>query len=133
MSQSDYLKHKKIATELKVDHQTHHPAVFDAKQYIEYRSYAVTKGITNTKTTYNKVVPSTVQVLFDVEEIVTDCPSFECTSTGGRPNRIPHTGRICDVHPLNWRQINNKDVYEMNRRMNKTNYDENNCCPTSAS
>ena len=132
MSQSDYLKHKKIATEIKIDHQTNHPAVFSAKQYIKYRSYAVTKDINNTKTTYNKVVPNTTQVLFDIEQNVTNCPSFQCEKTSGRPNRVAHTGRMCDIHPFNWNQIHNKDVYEMNKIMNKTNYDENNCCPTSA-
>jgi hypothetical protein len=132
MSQSDYLKYKKIATELKVDHQDNHPSVLSSNNYISFLSYAMKNDVKNTKLVYNKVVPSTTQVIYDIEQVVTNCPTFECSDSSTRPNRIAHDGRMCDVHPLNWNQINNKDVYEMNKILNKTNYDEKNCCPTSA-
>ncbi len=132
MSQSDYLKRKKIATELKNDHATNHPSVLNSKQYLSYLSYSLGNNIENTKITYNKIVPNTKRNIFNIEQTTTNCPTFECSDSSSRPNRIAHDGRMCDVHPFNWNQINNKDVYEINKMLNKTNYDEKNCCATSA-
>ena len=50
MSQSDYLKHKKISNKLSIDHSSNDPAVLDSQDYIDYRSYALNNEITNTKT-----------------------------------------------------------------------------------
>ena len=50
MSQSDYLKHKKISNKLNIDHSTNDPAVLDSQDYIHYRSYALKNEILNTKT-----------------------------------------------------------------------------------
>lgn len=91
MSQSDYLKHKKIATRLKIDNDTSkQPPVFDSKSYIQFKQFEIANSVENTKLNYNNITPTGVQPVFGVDRIVTDCTKFPlCIDTHLRTNRVP--------------------------------------------
>lgn len=92
MSQSDYLHHKKISLELKLQKKL--PSVLSGMDYTLYKQYSLEKNIKNTSKLYNNLVPTGVQVIFGIETPKSDnCPDFLlCKNTNTRPNRIakPH-------------------------------------------
>ena len=90
MSQSDYIKLKK--TGVKLGEQTKHAAVYNSTDYTSFVNYSLEKSITNNKPTYNRLVPSGKQTIFDMElnESTPSCQNFVvCTGTDDRPNRVP--------------------------------------------
>lgn len=91
MSQSDYLKHKKIATRLRVDNDTEkQPPVFDSNNYIQFKQYEIGNTVKNTKTNYNNIEPIGTQRVFGIDRVVTDCSGFIlCQNTHLRSNRVP--------------------------------------------
>lgn len=95
MSQSDYLKYKRVSTRLRVDNNTtNQPPVFESATLTQNQQYALTNSITNTKPRYNQLVPSGRQPVFSMEKTVTSCPTFPvCTNTNLRTNRVPMTCR----------------------------------------
>jgi len=114
MSQSDYLKHKKISNKLSIDHSSNDPAVLNSQDYIDYRSYALNNESINTKTIENRITPTGKQMIFGVELSVTDCPSFiDCTNTHLRPNRELNSAGNLDgcvnttFRPLSWEDKKN--------------------------
>lgn len=90
MSQSDYIKLKRTATNLK--EPAKHAAIYNSTDYTEFKEYSLEKTITSTKPTYNQLrsrVPGT-NTIFDIEKKVSGCPNFiVCTGTEERPNRRP--------------------------------------------
>jgi len=89
MSQSDYLRYKKLSNTLKIDSARAYP-VLNSDNYVKYKQYSLENTITNTKPTYNKLCPSGKKVIFDMEKKIDSCPSFlVCANTQSRPNRIP--------------------------------------------
>lgn len=91
MSQSDYLHHKKISLELKL--QTKLSPILSGMDYTLYKQYSLEKNIKNTSKLYNNLVPTGVQVIFGIETPKSDnCPDFLlCKNTNTRPNRIAKT------------------------------------------
>ena len=109
MSQSDYLKHKKMSHKLNIDHSTNDPAVLDSQEYLNYRSYNLNNTIINTKTIDNKITPSGKQIIYGMEVSTTNCPTFiDCSNTQLRPNRVLNSAGNLDgcvnrsFQPLNW-------------------------------
>ena len=99
MSQSDYIKFKK--TGVKLREQTKHDAVYSSTDYIAFVNYSLEKSITNQKPTYNRLVPSGKQNIFDMELKMSDCPNFKvCTETDDRPNRVPLTAYQSTCFPV---------------------------------
>jgi hypothetical protein len=96
MSQSDYLKSKRISTQLRIDNQidagmtlTHQPAVFTSHDLQNYKQYALTNTIVNTKPTLNRLTPKLRQRVYDMDKVVSGCPSFiVCKDTEQRNNRV---------------------------------------------
>lgn len=90
MSQSDYIKFKK--TGVKLREQTKHDAVYSSTDYIAFVNYSLEKTIINDKPTYNRLVPSGKQNIFDMELKVSAPPCQDfivCHGTDDRPNRVP--------------------------------------------
>lgn len=90
MSQSDYIKQKRNAVNLK--EQAKHDAVYKSTDYTEFKEYSLEKTITSTKPTYNQLRLPGQKTFFDVERKVSGCPDFTiCPGTGtqSRPNRRP--------------------------------------------
>ena len=98
MSQSDYLKSKRISTQLRIDNQkvngvTKQPAVFTSQDLQDYTQYALTNTIVNTKPTLNRLTPKLRQRVYDMDKAVSGCPSFiVCKDTQQRNNRVLSLG-----------------------------------------
>ena len=101
MSQSDYLKYKRISTRLRVDNDTtKQPPVFQSNTLSQYQQYALANSIINTKPRYNQLVPSGRQSVFGMDKVVSGCPTFiVCTNTNERTNRVPMTCRADPTVP----------------------------------
>lgn len=119
MSQSDYLKHKRIANELSIDHSLNHLPVLESQNYTSYRSYALKNDIVNTKTILNRITPSNKQIIFDVEKTVSGCPDFiDCSNTHLRPNRELNSSGNANgcvnitFHPETWQEKKNAITIE---------------------
>ena len=141
MSQSDYLKYKRVSTRLRVDNDTaKQPPVFPSKTLTQNQQYALTNSITNTKPRYNQLVPSGRQPVFGMEKTVTNCPTFPvCTNTNSRTNRVPMTCKadpnIPSPEPLNiwnrgWDSTVNASANLKNEckcALHRTHTDANSC------
>ena len=91
MSQSDYIKYKRVSNQLRIDNTTtKQKPVFDCQKYLDFKQYALENTIINTNLDLNKLVPSGYQRVFDMDKIVGNCASFPvCTRTDLRTNRVP--------------------------------------------
>lgn len=119
MSQSDYLKHKKIANQLSIDHNTNHPAVYNSQDYLSYRSFVLKNEIKNTKTVENRITPVGKQIVFGVELSTSECPGFiDCSNTHLRPNRVLNSSGNADgcvnrsFSSLSWQEKKNMKTTE---------------------
>jgi hypothetical protein len=90
MSQSDYIKHLKLATELKQQTSTDFPPVFESGRYTAFKQYTVVNNVKNTSPLYDEFVPTGITNIFGVPlRNIATCPTFvACTSTNTRPNRV---------------------------------------------
>jgi hypothetical protein len=87
MSQSDYIKHKKIATELL--YQTDLPPVLNSGDYTSFFGYHLENTIIDTKPTLDQLVPSASQLVFNIKLQTKYCQDFSgCILTNKRPNRV---------------------------------------------
>ena len=92
MSQSDYIKLKKTVNVLKS--QIDLPPVLSPDMYTDFAEYNLETTVRNTKNAYSRLVPSTKQNIFTMEEKVSTCPTFTlCTNTNQRPNRVLNTAQ----------------------------------------
>lgn len=111
MSQSDYIKYKKVYTELAVDKgPTKLPRVFDQGDFGDYKEYTLENTIISTKPVFNRVTPTGVQPVFSMYRNVTSCPTFiDCSNTHLRSNRVPMSSVYFTPTPqsLNWEQTKN--------------------------
>jgi len=103
MSQSDYLKYKKIATQIKLDMSNNMPPVFECQNYLNFKQYSLENTVKNTKTIYNKITPSGETIIFDMEINNNECPTVVkfpiCTNTNKRANRRVMSGVYFDPTP----------------------------------
>lgn len=90
MSQSDYIKYKRVGTQLRIDSSWNKiPPVLEPQQYIDYKQYALENAITNTKLIYNTQTPSGDINVFGMNKTTGGCPTFiTCSNTNQRPNRV---------------------------------------------
>jgi len=90
MSQSDYIKQKRNAANLK--EQAKHDPVYKSTDYTDFKEYSLEKTITSIKPTYNQLRMPGTNTIFDIEKKVSNCPSFTvCPGSGteDRANRRP--------------------------------------------
>ena len=92
MSQSDYIKYKRVGTNLKISNtliQNKLPPILDPEEFVDYKDYSLENKIPTTKITYNKLIPPNKTIIFNMEKATTNlCPSFTiCKNTDTRPNR----------------------------------------------
>ena len=95
MSESDRIRHKRMATELKI--RKFNP-VFNAGDYTEFKSFDLVNAMQNTGFESDDLEKSDVKILdyFDVKmnnvrdaSGNTTCPSFLCKPYRMWPNRVP--------------------------------------------
>ena len=100
MSQSDYLKYKRISTTLRIDGNDTLP-VFESQQYLNYKQYSLENTINNSSILYNRITPANTIVVFDMDKKTTSCPGFiTCRDTQSRPNRVPMSTVYFTPKPL---------------------------------
>lgn len=118
MSQSDYIRHKRISYEL--SNQKKLPAILNSGQYVSYKEYSLENIIPNTKIEYNQLIPPNAQVVFGIEYYnVRSCPEFSvCNNTDKRLNRKTSVGALANngpfvnpSRPLNKKHIINNMAY----------------------
>ena len=88
MSQSDYIRHKKIANILK--HQKENLGnVLHSQDLTNFKTFQLSNTIYDNSVTYNKLLQGNKQNVFDMEiEITENCPNMVfCVNTNDRPNR----------------------------------------------
>jgi hypothetical protein len=122
MSQSDYIKYKKVSRELKINKLN---PILDSQEYIDYKQYALenttptrpnyvynggTSTTTNGKLSYNQLVPANKKIIFGIERSrTTTCPTFTlCTNTNQRTNRRALLQPQIDPRPL--RPLTDKEL-----------------------
>ena len=87
MSQSDYIRYKRISNELKYDTL---PPVLSNQQYIDFKQYSIENNIVSIKPDYRLPAPFGTINIFDMNKNVLNCPHFvTCENTNVRPNRVP--------------------------------------------
>jgi len=91
MSQSDYIKYKRVGNQLRVDNtRAKQSAVFDNQRLIDYKQYALENAIVNTVPSLNRLAPAGSHCVFNMDKYVGACPTFPvCSRTDLRTNRRP--------------------------------------------
>jgi hypothetical protein len=57
MSQSDYLKYKRVSTQLKIDNNTSkQPRVFNSQDLLNYKQYSLENTITTNNININRII-----------------------------------------------------------------------------
>lgn len=101
MSQSDYIRYKRVAVELKNQAKNLAP-VIGSGQYVDYKAFTLENTILNTKPNYMKLTPSNSVNIFGMQiNSPSNCSTFAlCTGTNSRVNRKPLTGTQSAAQPL---------------------------------
>jgi hypothetical protein len=93
MSVSDYIKYKRVGTQLKdvlPNSKKQAPPVFNDQMYIDFKQYTIENQIPDTKLIENSLIPAGSNLIFDMMKVVSSCPTFPvCTNTDLRTNRVP--------------------------------------------
>jgi len=100
MSVSDYIKYKRIGTQLRdvlPNAKKQAPPVFEDQMYIDFKQYTIENTITDTKLIQNSLIPTGSNLIFNTLKNVSNCPSFPlCKNTDKRTNRAPTSGIFSD-------------------------------------
>jgi hypothetical protein len=102
MSQSDYIRYKKISNELLEVKKLN--AVLDSQSYIDFKQYYLESNITNTKPLLNQLTISGQSVIFDMSKKITNCPKrnfIMCNRTQTRQNKVLVTDHRTEAYPVN--------------------------------
>lgn len=114
MSQSDYLKYKRVSNELRINKLD---PIFNQKDLLSYKEFSLENTIENTKITYNQLVLPDKKKIFNMEKNVLLCPIFNtCNNTNTRSNRkLLLVSQITPkpLQPLSIKQ-KNKELINMN-------------------
>jgi hypothetical protein len=93
MSQSDYLKYKRVATILKIDKTTaKQPPVFACQDYVNFKEFSLENTIVNTNLLYNHLTVSGDVLIMGMNKLVGNCATFPvCKNTHLRTNRVANS------------------------------------------
>ena len=118
MSQSDYIKYKKINAKLSENAVKQSP-VLNSSDYSDFKEFVIENTVLNKKLIYNKITDPSNQIVFNMEKKkskvqnmgknISNCPSFLlCNNTNYRKNRIPilSSYSVPVPQPINWKQSN---------------------------
>jgi hypothetical protein len=87
MSQSDYIKYKRVSNQLRNEKQ---PPVLTSQTLLDFEQYALENTIVNTVPTWNRLVLSGQHRVFHMDKVIGNCPAFPlCHNTNQRANRLP--------------------------------------------
>lgn len=104
MSQSDYIKYKRVQRELTELNQTPNkiPNVLQAGQYISYKEHSLENTIVKHNDMYDKLIDENVPIVFGmVKKCAANSPTFIlCSNTHTRGNRTAILPLDVDEMPL---------------------------------
>jgi len=139
MSQSDYIKYKRVQTVLNIDNTTaNQPPVFGEQVYLDNKEFTLENTVTNLKPTYNRLVlrpisnPPQFQSVLNMDKPV-NCATYQafqisCTNPVYRTNRVPMSSVFSNPvpPPLTIDQVNQqadiKNECICKSKNNKTTY-----------
>lgn len=98
MSQSDFIKYKRLATELKLLSKL--PSVIESGQYLNFKQFQLKNTISSNKLNYEKLRPINSKNVFGMELLKAPCPTFKLCDTDSRENRRPLLGVQSAAMPL---------------------------------
>jgi len=135
MSVSDYIKYKRVGTQLRdvlPNSKKQAPAVFDDQMYIDFKQYTVENTIFDSKLIENSLIPAGSNLVFNTLKNVANCPQFPlCKETDKRTNRVP----LSKVYyyqqpsPTYWKQKQtNGQVYHNQRPFGQKFHTNNSGC-----
>lgn len=122
MSQSDYIKYKKIANEL--NYLADYGSVLESGKYTDFKMFQLENTILDTNIMYSKLIPPNYVSVFGISKLPTNCKQFPlCTSTQMRENRVPMKIAVmskCASRPLALKTA--KSRYPMRFDLQHTKY-----------
>jgi hypothetical protein len=99
MSQSDYIRYKKLSNQLlevnKLD------PILNSQDYTNFKQYYLESNIINTNPKINNLLLSGYNTIFNMNKKINYCPIHNftmCNHTQIRPNRIISTNRRTDAY-----------------------------------
>ena len=110
MSQSDYIKYRRISVQLQLDASRNQLPVMTSTNYLDYKEYVLENTIKSSSIVYNLLTPNGEQIVFGMEKRPANCPTtYECINTNKRLNRkpLPSVYFTPTPQPLNWEQKKN--------------------------
>jgi len=102
MSQSDYIRYKKISNQL-LEVSKLNP-ILDSQEYTNFKQYYLESNIINTNPTKNNLLLSGYTTVFNMNKKIDYCPIdffAMCNDTHLRPNRIVSTNRRTEAYETN--------------------------------
>jgi hypothetical protein len=102
MSQSDYIRYKKLSNQLL--HVKKWNAVLDAQDYTNYKEYYLESNISNTKPTLNKLNIEGYTTVFGMNKDISNCPTYiynVCKNTHLNANRVLVTDHRTGAYEIN--------------------------------
>lgn len=104
MSQSDYIKYKRVSNVLNNDNnltQNKFPPVLSSQNYTEFSQFTLLNNIINTTPKLNELITPGVMSIFEINKRTINCPTgnfITCKYTNERPNRNTNLpGHIQDL------------------------------------
>jgi hypothetical protein len=68
MSQSDYIKYKKVNNILSVDASNNFLPVLNSQDYSDYKEFVLENTVINSKTIYRRITPDSQQIVLDMNK-----------------------------------------------------------------
>jgi len=101
MSQGDYIKYKRVATELK-NQQNNLAPVIGSGKYIDYKAFTLENTIISNTPDYTKLLPPSSVNVFGMQiNNPSNCsPFILCSGTNYRVNRKPLSGSQSSAKPV---------------------------------
>jgi hypothetical protein len=75
MSQSDYIKYRRISEQLQLDASKNQLPVMTQTNYLDYKEYVLENTIKSTSIVYNLLTPSGEQIVYVMEKRAATCPT----------------------------------------------------------
>lgn len=128
MSQSDYIKYKKVSHQLR--NLSDYGNVIEPSTYVSFKNYTLENTIKDTNIMYTRLLPATHQNVFGMAKYPTNCPSYPlCINTQTRVNRslvpLSYSTATCTERPMAEKTA--KQLYPAKYSVAGSNYCLHNC------
>ena len=102
MSQSDYIRYKKVSNQLLEVNKLN--AILDSQDYTQFKQYYLESNIPNTNITFNQLNLQGYTNVFDINKKIKYCPTnnfIMCNNTNIRDNRVLVKDHRTDAYAIN--------------------------------